>query len=254
MLNRTAKFVYCPLVSLSTGANRQLEMTSTPITPDTTAVETADADTLKTRRIPRGEKRREEIAAVAEGVFLDLGFTETTMQIVASRAGASKETLYRHFGSKEGLFSEVVRARSARVYGEAEGDFPLHGEPREVLHKLGFNLLRLLLNPDPICLFRIVVAEAPRTPELGRIFFEQGPAQILQQLTLYLEGAVRQGLLTCPDSTLAAKLFLGAVVANRHIMMLVAPGWEQATEETIRHHVDEAVALFLARYAPDAKR
>jgi len=204
----------------------------------------------KCRRIPRGEKRREEIAAVAERVFLELGFTETTMQIVASRAGASKETLYRHFGSKEGLFSEVVRARSARVYGGTEGEFRLQGEPRDVLRKLGFNLLRLLLNEDPLCLFRIVVAEAPRTPELGRIFFEQGPAQILQQLTLYLEGATRQGLLNCPDSILAAKLFLGAVVANRHIMMLVAPGWEPMTEETIRRHVEEAVALFLAKYAP----
>lgn len=205
---------------------------------------------LKCRRIPRGEKRREEIAAVAEHVFLELGFTETTMQIVASRAGASKETLYRHFGSKEGLFSEVVRARAARVYGGTEGELCLQGAPREVLLDLGFNLLRLLLNEDPICLFRIVVAEAPRTPELGRIFFEQGPAQILQQLTLYLEGAARQGLLNCPEPTLAAKLFLGAVVANRHIMMLVAPGWEPMTEETIRHHVEEAVALFLARYAP----
>ena len=204
----------------------------------------------KCRRIPRGEKRREEIAAVAERVFLELGFTETTMQIVASRAGASKETLYRHFGSKEGLFSEVVRARSTRVYGGTEGEFQLHGEPCDVLRQLGFNLLRLLLNEDPLCLFRIVVAEAPRTPELGRIFFEQGPAQILQQLTLYLEKAARQGLLNCSDSVLAAKLFLGAVVANRHIMMLVAPGFEPMTEETIRRHVEEAVALFLARYAP----
>ncbi len=202
------------------------------------------------RRIPRGEKRREEIAEVAERVFLELGFNETTMQIVASRAGASKETLYRHFGSKEGLFSEVVRARAARVYGGTEGQFRLQGAPNEVLMHLGFNLLRLLLNDDPICLFRIVVAEAPRTPELGRIFFEQGPAQVLQQLTRYLEGAARQGLLNCPDATLAAKLFLGAVVANRHIMMLVAPGWEPMSEETIRRHVEEAVALFLARYAP----
>ncbi len=209
----------------------------------------ARSELLKQRRIPRGEKRREEIAAVAERVFLELGFTETTMQIVASRAGASKETLYRHFGSKEDLFSEVVRARAERVYGGTVGEFPLQGEPREVLMQLGFNLLRLLLNEDPICLFRIVVAETPRTPELGRIFFQQGPAQVLHQLTLYLERATRQGSLNCPDPVLAAKLFLGAVVANRHIMMLVAPGFEVLTEETIQRHVEAAVAMFLARYA-----
>ncbi len=204
---------------------------------------------LKARRIPRGEKRREEIAAVAERVFLELGFTDTTMQIVASRAGASKETLYRHFGSKEGLFSEVVRARAERVYGGTAGEFLLHGEPRAVLMQLGFNLLRLLLNEDPICLFRIVVSEAPRTPELGRIFFEQGPARVLQELTGYLERATRQGSLNCPDPTLAARLFLGAVVGNRHIMLLVAPGFETITEEKIHHHVEAAVGMFLARFS-----
>jgi TetR/AcrR family transcriptional repressor of mexJK operon len=201
------------------------------------------------RRIPRGEKRREEIAAVAERVFLELGFTETTMQIVASRAGASKETLYRHFGSKEGLFSEVVRARAEHVYGGTEGEFRLQGEPREVLMQLGFNLLRLILDSDPLCLFRIVVAESPRVPELGRIFFEQGPAQTLHHLTRYLENATHQGVLNCPDSRLAARLFLGAVVGNRHIMLLVAPGFEAITEEKIHCHVEEAVAMFLARYA-----
>jgi TetR/AcrR family transcriptional repressor of mexJK operon len=208
------------------------------------------SEPLMCRRIPRGEKRREEIAEVAERVFLELGYTETTMQIVASRAGASKETLYRHFGSKEGLFSEVVRARAARVYSGTAGEFRLEGPPQVVLLQLGFNLLRLLLTEDPLCLFRIVVAETPRAPELGRIFFEQGPAEVLQQLTNYLEGAARNGHLDCPDPKLAAKLFLGAVVANRHIMMLVAPGWEPMNEEIIRRHVEESVAMFLARYAP----
>jgi TetR/AcrR family transcriptional regulator, mexJK operon transcriptional repressor len=212
------------------------------------STELAQLETLKPRRIPRGEKRREEIAVIAERVFLELGFTETTMQIVASRAGASKETLYRHFGSKEGLFSEVVRARAERVYGRTEGEFRLQGEPREVLMQLGFNLLRLLLNEDPICLFRIVVAETPRTPELGRIFFEQGPAQILRQLSHYLERATRQASLNCPDPELAARLFLGSVVGNRHIMLLVAPGFETITEAKIHRHVEEAVAMFLAKY------
>ncbi|HLH12205.1 MAG TPA: TetR/AcrR family transcriptional regulator [Methylovirgula sp.] len=202
------------------------------------------------RRIPRGEKRREEIAAVAERVFLELGFTETTMQIVASRAGASKETLYRHFGSKEGLFSEVVRTKAERIYAGLEDESLPRGNPGEVLKQLGLNLLGKLLYDDPICLFRMLVAETPRTPELGRIFFEQGPAQVLRHVSTYLERATDQGILNCPEPELAARLFLGAVVGNRHIMLLVAPGAETLTEEKIQRHVDAAVAMFLARYAP----
>ncbi len=155
--------------------------------------------------------------------FLELGFNDTTMQIVASRAGASKETLYRHFGSKEGLFSEVVRARAERVYGQVESEIGQRNDPRDVLKKLGYNLLGKLLSEDPLCLFRIVISEVQRTPELGRIFFEQGPNQLLKDLASYLEYATKQGMLKCQEPALAAKLFLGSVVANRHIIRLVVP-------------------------------
>jgi len=207
---------------------------------------------LRERRIPRGEKRRDEIAAVAERVFLELGFNDTTMQIVASRAGASKETLYRHFGSKEGLFSEVVRARAERVYGKVEREIGQHNDPREVLKELGFNLLSKLINEDPVCLFRIVISEAQRTPELGRIFFEQGPSHLLNDLSNYLEYATKQGMLRCHEPMVAARIFLGAVVANRHIIKLVAPDYEELTEEIIRHHVEEAVRVFVAAYGPQS--
>jgi TetR/AcrR family transcriptional regulator, mexJK operon transcriptional repressor len=205
------------------------------------------------RRIPRGEKRRDEIAAVAEQVFLELGFNDTTMQIVASRAGASKETLYRHFGSKEGLFSEVVRTRAARFFGNVEREIGQHNDPREVLKELGFNMLNKLLHEDRLCLFRVVIYEVQRSPEVGRIFFEQGPNQLLKELSSYLEYATAQGMLNCHEPPLQAKLFLGAVVANRHILELVAPDHEKLTEEVIRHHVEEAVNMFLAAYGAKAE-
>jgi TetR/AcrR family transcriptional regulator, mexJK operon transcriptional repressor len=122
------------------------------------------------RRVPRGHKRREEIAAIAERIFLERGFTETTMQLVAARAGASKETLYRHFGNKEELFAEIVRRRSARITGGQDGELDMNGTPGEVLGRLGLNLLRFVTRADSLSFYRVVVAEATRAPELGRIF------------------------------------------------------------------------------------
>jgi len=58
-----------------------------------------------------------ELAAIAEHVFLARGFVDTTMQMIASQAGGSKETLYRHFRSKEALFAEVVGRRAAQISG-----------------------------------------------------------------------------------------------------------------------------------------
>lgn len=197
------------------------------------------------RRVPRGEKRRDEIAAVAECLFLERGFAETTMQLIAARAGASKETLYRHFGGKEELFSEVLRKRSARIFG-AQGGLPFEGAVGEVLPELGLNLLRFLVSPDSLALYRVVVAEASRAPELGRIFYSEGPARLLGQLSRYLATAARRSELRCPHPELAAKLFLGAIVAQHQIIGLVAG--EAPSDAALSAHVAEAVELFLARY------
>jgi TetR/AcrR family transcriptional regulator, mexJK operon transcriptional repressor len=200
------------------------------------------------RRVPRGERRRREIAAVAERVFLGRGFAETTMQMIAKEAGASKETLYRHFGSKEELFSSVIRRRSVGITGGNEGELSVEAPPREILSELGLNLLRLLVNPDSLALYRAVVTEAPREPELGRIFYAQGPARLLKQFACYLASATQNGKLCCPDPDLAAKLFLGSVVANHQLRGLLSPDKDLFSERKIETHVQEAVNMFLARY------
>src|ERR1700704_217842 len=212
------------------------------------AVESRNLETG--RRVPRGDKRREEIAAIAELIFLERGFTETTMQLVAARAGASKETLYRHFGNKEELFAEIVRRRSARITGGQDGELDMNGTPREVLGRLGLNLLEFLTLTDSLSFCRIMVAEAVRAPELGRIFYAQGPAHVHHELARYLRRATRRGELRCSEPELAAKLFLGAIVANYQILGLIAPGFEPFKAKKMRAHVEEAVALFLARYGP----
>jgi TetR/AcrR family transcriptional repressor of mexJK operon len=200
------------------------------------------------RRVPRGDRRREEIAAIAERIFLERGFTETTMQLVAARAGASKETLYRHFGNKEELFAEIVRRRSARITGGHDGELDVTGTPREVLGRLGLNLLQFLTRADSLSFYRIMVAEAVRAPELGRIFYAQGPARVLSEVARYLGCATRRGELRCLEPELAAKLFLGTIVANYQILGLVAPGFEPFEGKKMRAHVEEAVMLFLTSY------
>ena len=202
------------------------------------------------RRVPRGQRRREEIVAIADRIFLERGFTETTMQLIAARAGASKETLYRHFGNKEELFAEIVRRRSARITGGQDGGLDMNGTPHEVLGRLGLNLLQFLTRADSLSFYRIMVAEAGRAPELGRIFYAQGPGGGHRQLASYLGHATQRGELRCPAPELAAKLFLGSIVANHQTLGLFAPGLEPFKAKKMRAHVEEAVALFLARYGP----
>ncbi len=201
--------------------------------------------------IPRGEKRRMEIAAVAERVFFAHGFTDTTMQTIAAEAGASKETLYRHFGSKEGLFSELVERRANRFLEGLEENLQRPGTLAEALRGLGYRMLEAMMGHEALCLYRIVVSEGPRNPDLGRIFFEQGPERVQKRLSHYLGVARDRGEITCPDPCLASKIFLGAIITYYHLLGLTLPDRAALSPMQMEAHTGEVVAMFLARYQND---
>jgi AcrR family transcriptional regulator len=56
--------------------------------------------------------REQQLLDVAEKVFGERGYQETTMEDIAAEAGITKPVIYNHFGSKERLLGAVVdRAR-----------------------------------------------------------------------------------------------------------------------------------------------
>jgi TetR/AcrR family transcriptional regulator len=69
--------------------------------------------------IPRmkAEDRRELILAAATRVFGDFGYVGTTTDQVAKAAGVSQPYVVRMFGTKEGLFLEVLERALARLLG-----------------------------------------------------------------------------------------------------------------------------------------
>jgi TetR/AcrR family transcriptional regulator, mexJK operon transcriptional repressor len=199
------------------------------------------------RKVPRGDKRRQQLAEVAEQIFLERGYAETTMQMIASRAGGSKETLYRHFANKEALFAEIIARRALAISGP-DSALARDDIPETVLFELGFGLMQVMMKGDSPSLFRIVVAEAPRSPELAAVFYAQGPGAMLSRLTNYLRAATRRNQLRCHDPVRAAKLFLGAVVAQHHLYMLIGQPPLPVSEAEMRKHVQAAVTMFLACY------
>jgi len=58
---------------------------------------------------------REKIMTAALEVFSTKGFHGTTVDEIAERAELGKGTVYRHFHSKKGLFSELIRSKVAEL-------------------------------------------------------------------------------------------------------------------------------------------
>jgi len=130
-----------------------------------------------TSEATRGEGKRRAILDVAHDVFLAQGYAATSMSEIAAKLGGSKGTLYNYFRSKEELFSAFmsdVCSDQAAIYFDPLTPIGEGKSVRESLIDLGVSLLDFLLQDDFIAVHRLVVAEADRFPELGRLFYEAG--------------------------------------------------------------------------------
>jgi TetR/AcrR family transcriptional regulator, mexJK operon transcriptional repressor len=70
-------------------------------------------------------------------------------------------------------------------------------ELTEALSEIGRNFLSLILSPQTIAIFRVVIGETARFPDLGRIFCESGPKpnQMRATLSAFLAKAAERGRL-----------------------------------------------------------
>jgi AcrR family transcriptional regulator len=191
--------------------------------------------------------KRRQIMDGARAVFLSQGFDAASMGEIARAAGVSKGTLYVYFESKEELFQAIVQQQ---CQGQAEGLFDLGSDDQDVettLTRLGIGFVTFLCGPDKASPLRTVIAIADRMPEIGRQFYESGPACGIGRLAAYLERQVAAGVLKVEDCEVAAAQFLDACQSTlfKPVLFNFAP---PPSPERIEHVVKIAVRTFLAAY------
>ncbi len=118
-------------------------------------------DTLR-RRAGRSRmtaaERREQLIAIARGLFAERGFDGTSIEEIAARAEVSKPVVYEHFGGKEGLYAVVVD-REVRSLLAMMQDALTAGHPRVLLEQAAFALLDYIEQSSDG--FRILVRDSP---------------------------------------------------------------------------------------------
>lgn len=194
-----------------------------------------------------GEKRA-AILDAAVGKFLEGGYAGTSLEAIARTAEVSTGTLFKHFPTKAALFGAIM----ARVWENepgAEGTVPPPGDPRAGLMMIGRDYARLLRAPNVEALFRVVIAEAPRFPELGRELYERGKAPYLARLEAYLrsEASVGQLQLAGKATSRATREFLGMINDQifwpRFLVIDLVIG-----DGAVERVLSSATDTFLARY------
>lgn len=213
-------------------------------TAETAKAETAPSAEPAPRRNGRGESRRSALLAAAREMFLERGYERASVDDVMRRVGGSKASLYRYFGSKEGLFWEFLSEECERFLRDL--DVPDHADADlgATLTRIGRKFLCACLHPDASALYRLVIAEADRFPELAQRFYETGPLRTRRVLGRYLQAQTAAGRLRCSDPELTAALFL-EMLKSLPVLQATLGLPAFTAERSAETHVSQVVALFL---------
>ncbi|EAR50519.1 transcriptional regulator, TetR family protein [Oceanicola granulosus HTCC2516] len=196
--------------------------------------------------IKKGRKF-EQVLEGARRIFMADGYEGASVDDIARAAKVSKATLYSYFPDKRLLFLEVAKGECARQADLATATIDQCRPVREVLTEAGMTLVRFVTSAFARGIFRLCVAEAERFPQLGREFYQSGPAMGRARFVEYFESAIERGELKIDDVELAAEQFQELCKADLFQRMIFC-NTHDFTDAEIERVVTGAVDVFLARY------
>ena len=195
-------------------------------------------------------RKRTLIVDAALRAFLENGYAESSVNRIAADAGVSIKTLYRHFESKDDLFSAVMQAACSPSGTQPAGE-PEPGEPawfREppavALPIAGGDYLRHALSDEQLALYRVVTRDAPRFPELARRYREEVTGTRDALFTSYLDRWLPVTGWEVRDKHDAAATFAALLKAKLFDDALL--GLKNPSEEEIAECAGEAAVQMLA--------
>jgi TetR/AcrR family transcriptional regulator of autoinduction and epiphytic fitness len=181
------------------------------------------------------------------------GFHSTTMDRIAERAGVSKRTVYNHFPSKDELFDVITDGFWDKLRPERAGDKrPTVEDTATRLRRLARERVDVLLDPEVLGLFRVLLGESVRSPELARAYLGYRDRTAFLGLRELFDDEIARGRLRIDQPELAAGQFWGLVLGPLFWPLVL--GLRSIPDGDERDLViDEAVAIFLARFRRPSK-
>ncbi|QUQ63841.1 TetR/AcrR family transcriptional regulator [Kutzneria sp. CA-103260] len=195
--------------------------------------------------------KRQSVVRAAAQVFVREGYVGASVDVIATEAGVSKQTIYNYYRDKENLFLSVIDAmlqpvaeRFLAVLDEILLD---EADLAAGLVRLGRAWTALLAQEDLAALRRLIVGEATRYPQLLAAWQNAGPGQAQPKLTAHLTRLSGRGVLTVPDPERAANQLTSLLIGEVQTMSLF--GAVDVPASRVDDIVTSGVQVFLRAYS-----
>ncbi len=200
----------------------------------------------ETTERPAREERRREILDAAFEEFTSKGYTGASMEAIARRARASKETLYAWFENKETLFNTLLKARldgiSSRIATVAEKD----PSPANVLPVIAEDVIRLMLAIAPLQRALGPGEPGDKTSRLvGKTIREER-----NNFANYIARCRDQGYMAFEDDPFEIASLFVAMAEGQWGLRLDTGMIDELTDKMIEDHARRVTRIFLKGLAP----
>ena len=153
------------------------------------------SEILEARTETRRRRKAERPQEILEAAFVEFsrnGYAMTTLDRVAERAGVTKGTIYVYFENKEHLFISMVREITKATLDTVHEMLETHEGTTADLLRAQFSFIYQHIVEDRRRreVLRMLIAEAPRFPELADRYHQE----ILRPCLDMLRQAIRRGM------------------------------------------------------------
>ena len=193
--------------------------------------------------------RREQIVQAASIVFAREGYGKASIRkIVAEAALSSPAPIYRYFENKAALFRAVLSQASLLTREIESGDHLLEQPPHVALFALARGFIDSFEDPSSQRLFRILVSESARDPDMTTFFDQTIVAPVMAFLHQYFTRQIEVGAIRRHDPEASARGFVG-MLALYVLSGELFPGRADASPEPV-DYVREIVDVFIHGLEP----
>ena len=167
------------------------------------------------------EDRRQQIVEVAAEIFSLKGFNGTLTKEIADRAGVSPAIIFRHFPSKEAIYSAILDHKvkqAAERIRERLRDAAGRKDDRAFFGALAFDLLDLYSKDRS--LIRLLLFSALEGHDLSRMFYKTMSRQVRDHVREYIKQRIADGAFRHLDPLVSARAFMGMVAHHAQVVAL----------------------------------
>lgn len=147
---------------------------------------------------------RNNLLNVALAEFLQHGYEGAGIDAIARRSGIGRVTIYRLYGSKEGLFRASIEKRGQWIEAGLRAVIAQHKPPQTILLEIIERIHEDFMHPEIRALVRLSIAEAERFPDVCSANWETGTHESLAPVVEYLRKLKETGQIDLGDPEQAA--------------------------------------------------